>query len=323
MKVAFFLPHEANFLVFEKALDTPEKIPTAHLANGILIFDQDIVVARAALYINPEIKYQDYKVGLVGAYFAQDNDEVANVLFLALEELAQSHGLNYLLGPMNGSTWENYRFHDNPEKPLFLLEMSHPFYYLQQWANVGFTPIAKYFSSESFTIPPVTATIRAARQRFADLGVQIRPIDRNSYRDELAGIFPFLLKAFEQNFLSSSSITKESFIDKYLAFGDYIDPEFVQIAVHESKIVGVFFAVEDLLDRDPKTLIIKSVARDAAPLYTGLGHVMASKIYESAAAKGIQRIIHAFLKEDGTSVSISKHFAGIPFKTYSLYGKAI
>jgi len=321
MDIQYFTKEDVDFTVFE-ALLTPDQVPMEHFYLGIAVREGGQALAKAALYLNPDVVYLSYKVGLVGAYAATEDFAACKLLFETVEELARHLGLDMLLGPMNGSTWEDYRFVDDPGRAPFLMEKIHPTYYSQQWQSCGFEAIARYYSSESFQLQVHDDAVLTTEKRLQEEGVQIRPIDLASYEEELRGIHPFLSHAFSTNFLYSP-IGEQAFVDKYLPIKNFLQSDFVLIAEHRGKVVGVFLCVADVLDKTEKTLIIKTIARDPAPVYSGLGHVMAAQVYRQAYEQQFTRIIHAFLKEEGTSTPISQHFYGLPFKTYSLYGKVL
>jgi len=63
--------------------------------------------------------------------------------------------------------------------------------------------------------------------------------------------------------------------------------------------------------------------RKDAPI-KGLGYVLAQKTIESAKAAGYERIIHAFMRTDNFSSSLSeKHADHAPLRRYALYGTAL
>jgi hypothetical protein len=320
MDIQYFRKDDVDFAVFE-TLVIPDQVPIEHFYIGIVVQEDGQALAKAALYLNPHVVYQHYKVGLLGAYAATENISACKLLLETLEDLARQLGLDMLLGPMNGSTWEDYRFMDAPGGASFLMEKTHPTYYSQQWQSCGFEAIARYYSSESFQLQ-VDHAVLPIEKRLQEEGVQMRPIDLASYEEELRRIHPFLSHAFSTNFLYSP-IGEQAFVDKYLPIKSFLQADFVLIAEHRGEVVGVFLCVADVLDKTTKTLIIKTIARDPAPVYSGLGHVMAAQVYRQAYEQHFNRIIHAFLKEEGTSTPISRHFYGLPFKTYSLYGKVL
>lgn len=303
-------------------LDRRDEVPSAHFTLGVVVTQGEIVLAKAALYYNPDIAYRDKNVALVGAYASIDHDEAVGLLFMELEKQAREKNIDFLIGPMNGSTWERYRFHDMADQSIFFSEMTHPMYYPQQWAKHGFQSIAKYYSSETYSLEVDDPAVSAYEKRLYAMGVAIRSIQLDRYAEELVQLHPFLLTAFAGNFLYTP-LDKERFIEKYLPLQPYLDPSYVLIASHQDHIAGVFLCVEDVLNPNVRTLVIKTIARNPDPIYRGLGHVMAKRVYQSARSNGVQRLVHAFLKEEGTSTPISRHFHGVPFKSYTLYGKSI
>lgn len=299
-----------------------ERIPTDHYYAGIAVKQQDVYLAKAVLYINTGISYQDKNVGLVGAYEAQENEEAVRQLFQTIEKLAKEQGVHFLVGPMNGSTWENYRFHDHPEKPLFFMEMKHQPYYANQWKPIGFEPIAHYYSAIAPVAPRRNEKIDQVKNRLLRNGVIIRGIDMDDYETDLKKLYPFLHESFKQNFLYTP-ITETSFLEKYLSLQAILKPEFVQIAEHEGKIVGILLGTDDLLNPADKTLIIKTLARSPQRLYGGLGLVLVDDFYQKAVSRGYQRIIFAFMIDEGDATPLSDQYDGDLLKTYTLYGKSL
>ncbi|MBD1426417.1 hypothetical protein [Sphingobacterium arenae] len=299
-----------------------ERMPTDHYYAGIAVKQQGVYLAKAVLYINKGISYKDRNVGLVGAYEAQENEEAVSQLFQTIEKQAKEQGVDFLIGPMNGSTWENYRFHNHPEKPLFFMEMKHEPYYAKQWKSIGFEPIAHYYSAIAAVAPRRNEKIDKLKSRLLRDGVIIRGLDRDNYVADLKKLHPFLHDSFKQNFLYSP-ISESSFLEKYLPLQSVLKPEFVQIAEHEGEIVGVLLGTDDLLNRAGKTLIIKTLARSPKRLYRGLGLVLVDEFYQKAVTKEYQQIIYALMIDEGDATPLSDQYNGHLLKTYTLYGKSI
>ncbi|HLT88762.1 MAG TPA: hypothetical protein VKZ57_14320 [Sphingobacterium sp.] len=299
-----------------------ERIPTDHYYTGIAIKQQDVYLAKAVLYINKEISFKDKNVGLVGAYEAQENEEAVEQLFQAIEKRAKEQGLDFLIGPMNGSTWENYRFHDHPQKPLFFMEMKHHHYYAKQWKSIGFQPIAHYYSAVATIAPRRNDKIGQIKNRLLRDGIVIRKIGMDNYKADLKKLYPFLLESFKQNFLYTP-ISESSFLEKYLPLRPVLKPGFVQIAEYEGRIVGVLLGTDDLLNPASKTLIIKTLARSPERLYRGLGLVLVDEFYQKGISQKYQQIIFAFMIDEGDATPLSDQYNGQLLKTYTLYGKSI
>lgn len=322
MEVDVYYAWDSNFSTFEKAtiMGAAERVPKEHLLAGIVVKGSSVAMAKAALYINPHMRYKDFQVALVGAYEALENTTAVRKLFDEVEKLARLRGRNYLVGPMNGLTWEEYRFQDDITAPSFFTEKMHPAYYPEQWKAVGFEAIARYHSAYSIPAPIQDGLLSKCRLTMSERGVSVRQIDLSDYAKELERLYPFLLKAFEKNFLYTP-ISRDSFLQKYLPLKPFLHERYTLIAEHQDRVVSLFLCLPDPMDKN--TLIVKTIARDPSPAYRGLGHVIMGHIYEMAYHDGYERLIYAFMKDDGTVTGIANRFNERPFKTYSLYGKPL
>jgi L-amino acid N-acyltransferase YncA len=86
------------------------------------------------------------------------------------------------------------------------------------------------------------------------------------------------------------------------------------------ELIGMFFSVEDYWNPREKTLVVKSVARHPADTWRGLGRVIGNMLCQNAVRQGYQRIIHAFLREQGTSTAISQSYTEQILRRYVLHG---
>lgn len=334
MKTIFTLPNSDNFHLFKEciqhcypshqwAIKQSEYLPTIHLKECIVITKNEMPVARAAIYLNPDIEYDGKKTACIGAYECINDEKIADIFHEIIETFCKELGVKFIIGPMNGSTWESYRISIDNTAPLFLTETLSRNYYNDFFIKWGMQSIATYYSSYTHDLENAILQSTALTEHFEEMGLRIRTIDMNHYEAELALMHPFLNEAFQTNFLYSK-ISKEHFVEKYATFKNYIQQELVLLAIDKNdQIVGLYFCVEDILNKAEKTVIIKTIARNPDKKYTGLGHWMAQQIYQICISKGYQKIIHAFMKESGTSTSVSNKFLGVPFKLYKLYGKQI
>ena len=299
-----------------------ERIPMDHYFIGIAVKQRDIYLAKAVLYLNQGILYEEKNVGLVGAFEAQENEGAVQKLFQAIEKQAKEQGVDFLIGPMNGSTWENYRFHDHSEKPLFFMEMKHEPHYVKQWKSIGFEPLAHYYSAIASVTPRRNKKIDELKTKMLRDGISLRELDHDNYTADLKKLHPFLHDSFKHNLLYSA-ISESSFIEKYQPLQSVLKPEFVQIAEHGHEIVGVLLGTEDLWNPASKTLIIKTLARSPKRLYRGLGLVLVDEFYQKAVTKEYEQIIYALMIDEGAATPLSNQYDGQLLKTYTLYGKSI
>lgn len=331
MTIVLTHPDSDNFHLFEQVpaqiypaaelpLKISESIDTQYCIACFVLMNGAIPQGRAMVYRNPEIKHQGLDTLLVGHYECVKDALASTSLLEYLIAFATGLKAAWLIGPMNGSTWNNYRFCTGQPSARFFQEPQHPGYYPEQWISSGFSILAGYYSGITDQLQINLEHVNKRQEEFAQQQLTIRSIDLQHYEEELEQIYPFLLEAFASNFLYSG-IAKKDFMEKYLPLKKYLNPDFVLIAEDKTKnIVGLYLCIDDFYDQDKQTLIIKTVARRQGPEFQGLGQVMSKMIYATAMRKGYTKIIHAFMLKDGTSVKSSRQFSGVPFKHYHLYG---
>ncbi len=324
-------PDFQQFVDFPKGIylaDLPkfavsESIPTEFHAGSFLLFRNDKVVARASLYHNPQLYYKNQPACTVGNYECIEDESCAKAILERVTQEARTLGANYLLGPMNGSTWEKYRFATDHEQPPFFLEPYHHLYYNEQFRKAGFSPIAGYYTNIDTEMVFDHPKVLIRTQEFKETGVIIRPIDLIRFEEELVRIHDFNNLAFTKNFLFTP-IDLDSFLRKYLSAKAILHPEFTLIAEDKDRnLIGYYFCFDDLLKIAHKSLIVKTLARHPNPKWKGLGHVMGNLVVKKAVALGYDSMLHPFMYNHGTSHSLSENFSGNNYRNYLLYGKAI
>ncbi|MBL0098611.1 MAG: hypothetical protein IPP46_20610 [Bacteroidetes bacterium] len=126
-------------------LKQSQKQPGNFLEACYLYLEGEEVKCRASLYHNPLLTYEHKKSRCIGNYEAVEDDKYGLALLQQIEADAKASGSEYLIGPMNGSTWENYRFSTDHNHPNFFLEPWHPLYYNRHFLKAGFTVIESIF----------------------------------------------------------------------------------------------------------------------------------------------------------------------------------
>jgi hypothetical protein len=105
------------------------------------------VSARCALWWEHTPSHAGHRVGLIGHYAARDAQAAARLLERAGHQLAE-RGCTLAVGPMDGSTWQNYRMivERGPEPPFFM-EPDHPAEWPGHFLASGFVVLARYYSA--------------------------------------------------------------------------------------------------------------------------------------------------------------------------------
>lgn len=298
----------------------PNKLNKTFFHSAFLIEDK----GRVVLYNNPDLKIDGRKAMALGYFECVDNQETASALLSAAANEAFSAGAEWLIGPMNGSTWENYRYSTSHDEPNFFLEPYHHLYYNRIWQNFGFTTLANYSSSMDRLMNLYEPDqIYSLQTRMQDAGVIIRPVNRVNYEEEIRKLHAFCSELFAKNYLFTP-IPENDFVQKYLPLRNFMDTDCVLLAEDKNQnLLAVFFAIPDLYNKKTPTLIVKTIACTPQRQYAGLMRLMCNRAVQTAREKGFKQMIHAFMHQTNQSNSVSGKFSGEVFREYKLYGKQI
>ncbi len=295
-------------------------IPSEHLSNCYVLLENDNAIARCALYLKPGLEVDEKKACTLGSFECIEDSEASKFLLDKAIANAKSNGFAYVIGPMEGSTWNSYRFSDHNKHPNFFMEPYHHAYYGKLWVDFGFQDVATYISNLDTQLTYDDARITKWEKRFKENGAVFRSIDLDNLESDLKKLARFNNEAFKENFLFTP-IAEDDFVKKYAQLKKYFDPELIWVVEdQEGEIQAISFSIPDYLDPSGKTLIIKSLARKKDTKFRGIGSYLAGKTYQIAAKRNFERVIHALMILDNHSVSISNNYEGDHYKSYSLYG---
>lgn len=306
----------------ETAATKRRELPSlCYSGNVFVLFENKVPISTCTLFINETASGVLKNSAFVG--FFETVTTKCEELFRSMEEFAISRGIERLIGPVNGSTWETYRYMEPSDHPLFLTESYHPAMYPEIWKKNGFEPMSAYWSALDLTMDDQDEKTKSRLSFFQKMGIQVRTIDLDRYEEELQKIHAFSAKAFADNFLYTP-IPLDRFKEKYLPLKELIDPAFV-ILLEDSKkeLVGLNFCLPNKFNTNKKQLIVKTLARSLAPEYRGLGLVLSTLFMKAAKSQGYESVVHAFMHEKNISTNISKNFNGQIIRKYLVYSKQI
>jgi L-amino acid N-acyltransferase YncA len=327
-------PSDAHFYLYENAIANiytvselkqtlSAEINKDFFVSCYVLLKNNLPVARAVLYFNPKLKYENKQTISVGNFECIDDVECLNQLLQHIEKEGKQLGASYFIGPMNGSTWNDYRFSAFQKEHHFTSEPYHHVYYNNLFISFGFKKISHYVSHIDDTLHYDDVSILQAEEIFIKNGLTIRNIDVDNFENELKKLYPFICEAFKNNFLYTT-LSEASFLEKYKQTKNIIEPGFMLLAEDKNNnIVGFIFCFKDYNNKTAQSLIVKTAARCASNEWRGLGHVLGNRIVRHAVKNGFTSLIHAFVINNERSIQFSESFDGNPYKEYFLYGKDI
>lgn len=273
--------------------------------------------AQCRVWFTGVPSFQEMKTAAVGE-FSCDSAEDGRNLLAEVEEQLRGEGFQFMLGPMDGNTWQNYRFViDSDGSPPFFLEPQNPQHYPTAFCDAGFQLVASYASAraENFQLRGMAGYAN----RLSRAGITIRSLDLAEPDAELEKMYVLASDAFAKNFLYTP-ISWEEFLNLYRPVLEKLNPDHVILAEDETeKLQAFLFAIPNWAQGgEPDQLIIKTYASR----YPGLGGYLAELIHERANTDGYRSVIHALMHQENKSKRNSEKYGGT-FRRYGLFGRKV
>ena len=280
--------------------------------------------SRCALWWREVPSLPGRRLGLVGRYRAAGADAACRLLHIACDRL-RAEGCTHAVGPMDGSTWHDYRFVTwRGGDPPFWLEPDHPDDWPCHFEQAGFEVLANYWSSrcDDLDMFPRHSALDA---RLHAQGFAVRALDLTRLDVEIELLWRLASDAFAGNFLYTP-ISLAEFRCLYAAVIPRISPQFVLFAEHQRQAVGFLFSFPDLAQaargEAVDTLVVKTLGVARARGGRGIGNWLVERAISQARASGLRRAIFALMHEDNPSRHVGRG-AMRDFRRYSLFARAL
>ncbi len=303
---------------FTSDLPIDSKIEPLYYEMGFLVEKEGSLVARAIVYDNPHHKIDDKSYLCIGYFLCVNDVQIALSFMEHLQAyFRETHHAGFI-GPMNGSTWNTYRWVTAGEEKPFFLEPHNASYYTSLFSSIGFKLEWEYFSAIDESIQDKYDEPNPLAEEMAQHGISIETLDKNKWEETLASIGKLSLDSFADNVLYSP-ISLDDFMHRMRPLVDFIDEAFFLMAMKDGKIIAYLFALRDLLNAGKERLIVKTVARDRSLAIKGIGSYLCFEIVRIAKQKGINDVIHALMYDGNISRFLSKKFSLKKLRSYGLY----
>ena len=313
-----------SFLDIPKQLYSEHELPyisqpkTENLINCYVLKVSKKVVGRFALYHNPKVVIDTKKTISIGSYECIDDTEISRKLLQLAKAKAKEFGGSKLIGPMEGSTWKNYRFTVSNE-PHFFTEMIHKLYYPQHFLASEFEVLKTYSSTLNSNIKVDEDRLLKFEERIKDQNIVIRTINLKKFKSELTKIANFSNHTFKANYLFSK-FTAESFVEKYLPIQNLIREDLIYLVEDtKSQLQGFLFCIPNYFDKEKQSIIVKSMAILPKRELAGLGIYLGEIMYKKALELGYTKAIHAYMIDENKSIGLSNRFNAKKYKEHHLY----
>lgn len=284
--------------------------------KGFFLYYKGTLAAAACVIKNPELRVHGGSGLCISHYECINNIDVSRSLLDAITDYCKRKDVSYLVAPMNGSTWNNYRFSVDIISDSYITESYHKEYYANHFEFNGFTTLAEYVSQKDslLSIPKIPDIV--------DKTILFRTLDPENYDAELSTIYEFCKNIFQNNYLYTD-ISLDAFLLKYKSMKNIINPQYVLIAEDNGEMVGLLLAIHDFYSINEKRLVVKTLGRKHGIRYAGVAHELSKRIIKIAQDNNYQSMIHAFMHRNNISKNVSRKFSGEMFRKYKLFYKSL
>ncbi len=283
------------------------RINESLFVKGFLVTIESKAAARGILY-NPGLLLEGNPILFFGNFEARDQ-EAGTSLLQAMEEyvLKEYPGVQ-LLGPVNGTTWNDYRMPLDEQHILFPNDVCAGSFYHTLFIEKGYEVLYQYNTN--------LQTDLTLRKLFHTEEFTTSFFTKEEFNKRLGEIYTLTIEAFNRAPLFSP-ISEDAFMHKQLQLLPCMDMNLVPFVLDQQQaIVGYAFCYQGF---EEDSLVVKTVARKNGRQYAGLGRILSECIIQTAKDRGVAKVYHAFMHEQNTSNRLSANGFGKNVKQYAVY----
>lgn len=275
--------------------------------KGFVYGDKTMPEAGLMLY-NSDVLIDNQRIVFLGYFDSLNYGAGILLVQYAIDYCKANLPNTILVGPVNGSTWGNYRLPVNAFESLFPGDIAGKDYYPDIFNDLGFEVYCKYSTHiQSVLIPDSSKPVN---------GCKIEYLNKSEIMSSMNEIYELSMEAFKTAPLFQP-IDFTLFETKYNQSLKQLDTKLMPfVKDSNNKIVAYLLAYPSY---DKEALVIKTLARKSGRQYAGLGMLLANEIVNQAIGLGYKKIYHALMNQSNVSKVLSRNISGTPCKNYSVY----
>ena len=259
--------------------------------------------------------------------YRKNEEQLFNKIF---EEL-KKEGIETIIGPLNGTTWNTYRYvTEKGNGRPFLLEPWNEDYSVSLFEKLGFKPLAGYISTvmegmNSNGRKNLDKKIEKLKKFDYYKDTRVESAENKDLLKVLNKVYDLTVEAFKNNFLYSE-LEREIFLKMYMSYEDKIVKKFFKMLYLKGELIGYVFGIPDYTELGYKgkidTIILKTIA--VSPEYNGkgMGYILINSLVEEAEKEGYENVIYALMHESNVSKNIGL-LLGNMLRRYTLFIKEL
>lgn len=259
--------------------------------------------------------------------YRKNEEQLFNKVF---EEL-KKEGIEIIIGPLNGTTWNTYRYvtEKGNGKP-FLLEPWNEDYSVSLFEKLDFKHLAGYISTvmegmNSNGRKNLNKKIEKLKKFDYYKDIKVESAENKDLMAVLNKVYDLTVEAFKNNFLYSE-LEREIFLKMYMSYEDKIIKKFFKMLYLGDELIGYVFGIPDYAELGYKgkidTIILKTIA--VSPIYNGkgMGYILINSLVEEAEKEGYENVIYALMHQSNVSKNIGL-LLGNMLRRYTLFIKEL
>ena len=259
--------------------------------------------------------------------YRKNEEQLFNKVF---EEL-KKEGIEIIIGPLNGTTWNTYRYvTEKGSRRQFLLEPWNEDYSVSLFEKLGFKPLAGYISTvmegmDSDGRRNLNKKIEKLKKFDYYKDIKVESAENKDLLTVLNKVYDLTVEAFKNNFLYSE-LEREIFLKMYMSYEDKIIKKFFKMLYLGDELIGYVFGIPDYAELGYKgkidTIILKTIA--VSPIYNGkgMGYILINSLVEEAEKEGYENVIYALMHQSNVSKNIGL-LLGNMLRKYTLFIKEL
>lgn len=290
---------EAKLREAQRAFSTRNPFAKHGTRRNFLLVVRNRVVAHVSACTDVRLPAG---VGLVGHFESVNRDEYAHRVLGAARAHLATRRITSIRGPINMSTWHNFRVSYPETNPPYYLEPFTRSYYKRMFESYGFRAVYRGVSAIQAAGRTSLARYRSDFLRLRKEGFAFRLADRRTLRPALEDIHRLSSEIFEHTW-TFFKITLEEFL--YL-FGEAYESTggpLIAAAYHPGgQAVGFIVGDRDVYSRRVNRVVLKTMGVHPDCQGRGVGRALLYMAHRAAAAQGASQLIFSTMRTDNHSI---------------------
>ena len=309
-----------------------QKIMIERPSEIMIFMDENNNIAGSLHLWHNRLDYNGRKTSYIGNVsihekYIKNEEKFFNEVFKELKK----EGIETIIGPLNGTTWNTYRYvTDKGHRSPFLMEPWNEDYYVELFEKLGFKPLAYYISTVMENMNPVqrghlSKKIEKLKKFDYYKDITVKSAENEDLLVVLNKVYDLTIEAFKNNFLYSE-LDREIFLKMYMSYEDKIVKKFFKMLYLKDELIGYVFGIPDYAELQYKekveTMILKTIA--ISPKYNGkgMGYILIDELVKEAERSGYKNVIYALMHEKNISKNIGS-LLGDALRRYALFIKEL